>query len=388
MKKLLVFLFVISLFSLVFSIEALLSDIVHWNLPNNYKKIEINQQNMLGNIKIQDDIYKIKIMNPFSNPYLWIDYNSNNIKDSNELYMNPIKDSFENIFTYKFNIYPLTTTSKDIPKITILLSLKGKQNLMELYYSYSSHKTGYINFKNELIKTALFTQRADGIYNLDSTLSYGIDLNKNGLIDLTPDKKEIFNYDDVFKYKNEFFSINNVDNFGRTYEIIETNKPKKFYSSFSTGDKIFEINKEDIIGKTLNTSNINNKVITIVYSDINFDVIQSCEKCNSRIKYIYQWFENEDLKDLIMIFVYTGEEEIQVPEKTNENLYLFNDEDLIDMYGSKNDDRILIFDKNKTLKYMDYYWVEYDSLESDIPQNGKWEMSLEDYKNMVRNLMY
>jgi hypothetical protein len=89
-----------------------------------------------------------------------------------------------------------------------------------------------------------------------------------------------------------------------------------------------------------------------------------------------------------MIFVYTGEEEIQVPEKTNENLYLFNDEDLIDMYGSKNDDRILIFDKNKTLKYMDYYWVEYDSLESDIPQNGKWEMSLEDYKNMVRNLMY
>jgi hypothetical protein len=37
---------------------------------------------------------------------------------------------------------------------------------------------------------------------------------------------------------------------------------------------------------------------------------------------------------------------------------------------------------------MDYYWVEYDSLESDIPQNGKWEMSLEDYKYIIRNLMY
>lgn len=231
-----------------------------------------------GQIRIGDSIVNIAIMN-VEPPILWID------SDYDGCFLNdiPMKGQYRGAVinesrAYKFSQqlrveYLSNGNSSYMTQDIEIHAILPKKEGVEVDYLLMSRREGLLEVDGELIEIALFPTAPDGLADKIDEVFIGIDLDRDGTIDMVHKNHELFEATSVIRINDKNYRVSEISRDGRkvTFEQVDENAQNRPLLKKGSDAPLFEA--RDVFGETFSMSDyLGNPIIVVVTSKTPLEV--------------------------------------------------------------------------------------------------------------------
>lgn len=384
------------------TINGYLPMTVDWSTGSYTKTVEFNEENenyKIGSIQIAESKIPIKFLKG-PNPLLIIDSNVDGCFEDNgpsEMYLRETKQSQDlRFWNAKVPVIYIENGEKIEKEIFLrfVASKYGVYGDFHLEYWISSHQEGVLYFDDKEYKISLFTSRSDGDYSNLSDIHFGIDRNNDGRIELTVLSPEVYSQENIININGTNFEIDSISKSGGLISLSSVNEEATYKPFLNTGDEAPAFITQDFLG---NRVELPEEIITILIlsPDLINDYENSdcnCSECNidnfrlgEIIELPEKWsaFKSEKTR---IIWLLSNDEYTENCFEERKNVFVIHDEEILNIYGYKNAERVFVIDSLGIIKATDEYWFDEESMFSNHPQAGQLMMCTEDIKMLLLEL--
>ena len=333
-----------------------------------------------GQIRIGDSIVNIAIMN-VEPPILWID------SDYDGCFLNdiPIKGQYRGTVinesrAYKFSQqlrveYLSNGNSSYMTQDIEIHAIVPKKEGVEVDYLLMSRREGLLEVDGELIEIALFPTAPDGLADKIDEVFIGIDLNRDGTIDMVHKNHELFEATSVIRINDKNYRVSEISRDGRkvTFEQVDEDAQNRPLLKKGSDAPLFEA--RDVFGETFSMSDyLGNPIIVVVTSKTPLEVFtggfpcvaDDCEdtgreekRLGSLLSELVAWNEYSAKPEVELIWLYSGDG-ITSADSLDEYswLHLIADKSAVELYSTPLSNGMFLISKDGKIEYLDDYVLQ------------------------------
>ena len=333
-----------------------------------------------GQIRIGDSIVNIAIMN-VEPPILWID------SDYDGCFLNdiPMKGQYRGAVinesrAYKFSQqlrveYLCNGNSSYMTQDIEIHAILPKKEGVEVDYLLMSRREGLLEVDGELIEIALFPTAPDGLADKIDEVFIGIDLDRDGTIDMVHKNHELFEATSVIRINDKNYRVSEISRDGRkvTFEQVDEDAQNRPLLKKGSIAPLFEA--RDVFGETFSMSDyLGNPIIVVVTSKTPLEVFTGgfpcatgdCEdtgreekRLRSLLSELVAWNEYSAKPEVELIWLYSGDE-ITSADSPDEYswLHLIADKSAVELYSTPLSNGMYLISKDGTIEYLDDYVLQ------------------------------
>jgi hypothetical protein len=333
-----------------------------------------------GQIRIGDSTVNIAIMN-VEPPILWIDsdYDGcflNNIPIKGQYRGTVINESRAYKFSQQLRVEYLSNgNSSYMTQDLEIHAILPKKEGVEVDYLLMSRREGLLEVDGELIEIALFPTAPDGLADKIDEVFIGIDLNRDGTIDMVHKNHELFEATSVIRINDKNYRVSEISRDGRkvTFEQVDEDAQNRPLLKKGSIAPLFEA--RDVFGETFSMSDyLGNPIIVVVTSKTPLEVFTGgfpcatgdCEdtgreekRLRSLLSELVAWNEYSAKPEVELIWLYSGDE-ITSADSLEEYswLHLIADKSAVELYSTPLSNGMFLISKDGKIEYLDDYVVQ------------------------------
>jgi len=333
-----------------------------------------------GQIRIGDSTVNIAIMN-VEPPILWID------SDYDGCFLNdiPMKGQYRGAVinesrAYKFSQqlrveYLSNGNSSYMTQDIEIHAILPKKEGVEVDYLLMSRREGLLEVDGELIEIALFPTAPDGLADKIDEVFIGIDLDRDGSIDMVHKNHELFEATSVIRINDKNYRVSEISRDGRkvTFEQVDEDAQNRPLLKKGSIAPLFEA--RDVFGETFSMSDyLGNPIIVVVTSKTPLEVFtggfpcatDDCEdtgreekRLRSLLSELVAWNEYSAKPDVELLWLYSGGE-ISSADSLDEYswLHLIADKSVVELYSTPLSNGMFLISKDGKIEYLDDYVLQ------------------------------
>lgn len=347
--------------------------------PDGVRALE-DERIFYGQIKIGDSTVNIAIMD-IEPPILWIDsdYDGcflNNVSICGQYGGTVINERRTYKFSHQLRVEYLSNgKSSYMTQDLEIHAILPKKEGVEVDYLLMSRREGLLEVDGELIGIALFPTAPDGLADKIDEVFIGIDLDRDGTIDMVHKNHELFEATSVIRINDKNYRVSEISRDGRkvTFEQVDEDAWNKPLLKKGSTAPLFEA--RDIYGKSFSMSDyLGNPIIVAVTSKTPLEVFTGgvpcatgdCEdtsreekRLSSLLNELVVWNEYSTKPEVELLWLYSGDE-ISSADSLGEYswLHLIADKSAVELYGTPLSNGMFLISKDGRIAYLDDYVVQ------------------------------
>ena len=333
-----------------------------------------------GQFTIGDSTVNIAIMN-VEPPILWIDsdYDGcflNNIPIKGQYRGTVINESRAYKFSQQLRVEYLSNgNSSYMTQDLEIHAILPKKEGVEVDYLLMSRREGLLEVDGELIEIALFPTAPDGLADKIDEVFIGIDLDRDGTIDMVHKNHELFEATSVIRINDKNYRVSEISRDGRkvTFEQVDEDAQNRPLLKKGSIAPLFEA--RDVFGETFSMSDyLGNPIIVVVTSKTPLEVFNGgfpcatgdCEdtgreekRLRSLLNELVTWNEYSAKPEIELLWLYSGEE-ITSADSLEEYswLHLIADKSAVELYSTPLSNGMFLISKDGRIEYLDDYVLQ------------------------------